>query len=61
MRPLTSGRTDTCSAGVISPAALMAKLMLRGVTTAVVGRPVFFAASAFSAVLQNATLSGHFW
>ena len=42
--------------------ALMAKLMLRGTTTAVVGRANFLAASsAFAAVFQNATLSGHFW
>src|SRR3954454_21343199 len=38
MSPLISGRTDTCSAGPISPAAFTAKLMSRNSTTAVVGR-----------------------
>ena len=40
MRPLTSGRTLTCSDGVISPAALTAKRMLRFSMVEVVGRAV---------------------
>src|SRR5437773_8242831 len=36
--PLISGRTETCSDGPISPAALTAKLMSRNSTVAVVGR-----------------------
>ena len=38
--PFTSGRTLTCSEGVISPAALTAKRMLRVSSVAVVGRPL---------------------
>ena len=59
MRPLTSGRTETCSAGVISPAALMAKLMSRTLTRPVVGRADFFPVSATGALFQNMTFSGH--
>ena len=59
MRPLTSGRTETCSAGVISPAALMAKLMLRVPATAVVGREGFLPVSAAPDFFQNITVSGH--
>ena len=42
--PLISGRTDTCSAGAISPAAFTAKLMSRSSTLAVVGRAELAAA-----------------
>src|SRR5438309_2328427 len=53
--PLISGRTDTCSAGPMSPAAFTAKWMLRVSTIAVVGR------AAKALALFAGRLVRHFW